>query len=356
MGEKLFRLICIVGGGFLGYYAGDWYVKTLVIEPAVQSVGYLNLAGIIVASAMIGYLLAPVLYRELQNFNAWIDISIHKFSPQNIASGALGIVVGLIVSNLILLPFFIKGGSYPVSIFINFVCAYLGLVVCMKLNLFPKLGIKNKDDGASPERTALPKLLDTSVIIDGRIVDIYKTHFIEGEIVVPSFVFQELRHIADSSDSLRRNRGRRGLDVIAALQEAFQQKFKIYESDLDRRIEVDEQLIKVAKEINAMIITNDYNLNKQASLHGIIVLNINELANAVKSVVLPGEELEIQLIKEGKEYDQGIGYLKDGTMVVVENGRHYIGDTISVIITNMLQTPAGRVIFARPKVEGYVRG
>lgn len=353
MGEKLLRLLCIIGGAFLGYYVGDWYVKNLVVEP-VESLGYLNVAGVSAAFAMMGYLVAPVLYRELQNFNAWVDVSIKKFSPQNIASGTLGIVIGLIVSNLILLPFFIKGGSYPVSIFINAVCAYLGLIVCVKLNLFPKLGTKSHE-GAADGCTALPKLLDTSVIIDGRIVDIYKTNFIEGEIVVPSFVFQELRHIADSSESLRRNRGRRGLDVIAALQDAFQQKFKIYDADMDRRIEVDEQLIKVAKEINAMIITNDYNLNKQASLHGITVLNINELANAVKSVVLPGEELEIQLMKEGKEYDQGIGYLKDGTMVVVEDGRRYIGDTISVIITNMLQTPAGRVIFARPKVEGYVR-
>lgn len=353
MGEKLFRLICIVGGGFSGYYTGEWYVKNLLVDAHIESVSMLNMAGIIMAFAMMGYLLSPVFYRELQNFNSWIDISIHKFSPQNIASGASGIVVGLLISNLILLPFFIRGGSYPVSIAINSICAYLGLIVCLKLNLFPKLGAKG-NEGAR-EGHAIAKLLDTSVIIDGRIVDIYKTNFIEGDIVVPNFVFQELRHIADSSDSLRRNRGRRGLDVIAALQELFPNKVKIHEADLDRRIEVDEQLIKVAKETDSMIITNDYNLNKQASLHGITVLNINELANAVKSVVLPGEELDIQLMKEGKEYDQGIGYLKDGTMVVVEDGRRYIGDSISVIITNMLQTPAGRVIFARPKHEGYVR-
>lgn len=353
MGEKLFRLICIVGGGFSGYYTGEWYVKNLLVDAHIESVSTLNMAGIIMAFAMMGYLLSPVFYRELQNFNSWIDISIHKFSPQNIASGASGIIVGLLISNLILLPFFIRGGSYPASIAINSICAYLGLIVCIKLNLFPKLGAKGHE--GAPEGHAIAKLLDTSVIIDGRIVDIYKTNFIEGDIVVPNFVFQELRHIADSSDSLRRNRGRRGLDVIAALQELFPNKVKIHEADLDRRIEVDEQLIKVAKETDSMIITNDYNLNKQASLHGITVLNINELANAVKSVVLPGEELEIQLIKEGKEYDQGIGYLKDGTMVVVEDGRRYIGDTISVIITNMLQTPAGRVIFARPKHEGYVR-
>lgn len=354
MGEKLLRLLCMVGGGFLGYYAGGWYVKNLLVDAQIESVSLLNVAGISAAFAMMGYLLAPRLYSELQNFNAWIDVSIKKFSPQNIASGTVGIVIGLIVSNLILLPFFIKGGSYPVSIFINSVCAYMGLIVCIKLNLFPKLGSKSHD-GAEDFSTALPKLLDTSVIIDGRIADIYKTNFIEGDIVVPNFVFQELRHIADSSESMRRSRGRRGLDVIASLQDAFQEKFKIYEADLDRRIEVDEQLIQVAKKINAMIITNDYNLNKQASLHGIMVLNINELANAVKSVVLPGEELDIQLMKEGKEYDQGIGYLKDGTMVVVEDGRRSIGDTVTVIITNMLQTPAGRVIFARPKHEGYVK-
>lgn len=354
MGEKLLRLLCMVVGGFLGYYAGVWYVKNLLIDAHIESVSFLNMAGFSAAFAMVGYLVAPRLYSELQNFNAWVDVGIHKVSPQNIASGTVGIVIGLIVSNLILLPFFIKGGSYPVSIFINSVCAYMGLIICVKLNLFPKLGPKSLD-GGSDNNAALPKLLDTSVIIDGRIADIYKTNFIEGDIVVPNFVFQELRHIADSSDGMRRSRGRRGLDVIASLQDAFHEKFKIYEADLDRRIEVDEQLIQVAKKINAMIITNDYNLNKQASLHGIMVLNINELANAVKSVVLPGEELDIQLMKEGKEYDQGIGYLKDGTMVVVEDGRRNIGDTVTVIITNMLQTPAGRVIFARPKHEGYVK-
>src|SRR5699024_505651 len=194
------------------------------------------------------------------------------------------------------------------------------------------------------------KILDTSVIIDGRIADICQTSFLEGTIVIPQFVLGELQHIADSSDVLKRNRGRRGLDVLNRIQKELPVKGEIYEGDFEEIQEVDSKLIKLAKVIDGIVVTNDFNLNKVCDLQGVRVLNINDLANAVKPVVLPGEELQVQVIKDGKEQNQGIAYLDDGTMIVVEEGRNYIGKTIEVLITSVLQTSAGRMIFAKPKL------
>ncbi|HHX63103.1 MAG TPA: TRAM domain-containing protein [Epulopiscium sp.] len=199
------------------------------------------------------------------------------------------------------------------------------------------------------ENEATPKILDTSVIIDGRIVDILKTGFIEGRIVIPVFVLEELRHIADSSDGLKRNRGRRGLDILNEIKENLAVQVDIVEKDYKTIKEVDSKLIKLAEELNGALVTNDYNLNKVASFQKMKVLNINDLANAVKPVVLPGEEMHILVSKEGKEDTQGIGYLNDGTMIVVEGGRKYVGETIEVIVTTVLQTAAGRMIFAKLK-------
>jgi uncharacterized protein YacL len=191
-------------------------------------------------------------------------------------------------------------------------------------------------------------LLDTSVIIDGRIADISQTGFVSGEMLVPRFVLNELQHIADSSDALRRNRGRRGLDMLRRLQDESVVPIRITDMDMEDYREVDDKLIMLAKQLRCPIITNDYNLNRVAELQGVMVLNVNELANAVKAVVLPGESLRVRIIQEGKELDQGVGYLDDGTMVVVENGRRYINNTIKVLVTKVLQTTAGRMIFAQP--------
>jgi len=197
---------------------------------------------------------------------------------------------------------------------------------------------------------ATPKILDTSVIIDGRISDIMKTGFIEGSIVIPEFVLVELRHIADSSDSLKRNRGRRGLDVLNKIQSEY--GVEIYntagEKSLDEIPEVDVKLLKLAQIMNGKVVTNDFNLNKVASIKGVEVLNINELANTLKPVVLPGEDMSLFLVKEGKENNQAVAYLDDGTMIVVEDGRRYIGKTIGVTVTSVLQTSAGRMIFGKP--------
>ncbi len=194
------------------------------------------------------------------------------------------------------------------------------------------------------------KILDTSVIIDGRIADICKTGFIEGTLIIPEFVLEELQHIADSSDLLKRNRGRRGLDVLNKIQKDLDVKVTIYEGDYDEITEVDSKLVRLAKSLQGKVITNDFNLNKVCELQGVSVLNINDLANAIKPVVLPGEEIFVQVIKDGKELGQGVAYLDDGTMIVVEGGREFIGSVLEVMVTSVLQTSAGRMIFAKPKL------
>lgn len=195
------------------------------------------------------------------------------------------------------------------------------------------------------------KLLDTSVIIDGRIADISSTGFIEGVLVVPQFVLTELQHIADSSDTLKRTRGRRGLDILKKLQDERATTVQISEEDFEDIQEVDLKLVRLAKKMGAQILTNDFNLNKVCELHHVQVLNINDLANAVKPVVIPGEDMQVVVIKDGKEHNQGVAYLDDGTMIVVEGGRSFIGQSITVTVTSVLQTSAGRMIFAKPKDE-----
>jgi uncharacterized protein YacL len=210
--------------------------------------------------------------------------------------------------------------------------------------------------GQLPERNGKKKrstdgaksvLLDTSVIIDGRIADISRTGFIEGDMLVPRFVLNELQHIADSADALRRRRGRRGLEMLRRLQSDSVTPVRVIDTDVDEVREVDDKLVLLAKRLTCPIVTNDYNLNRVAQLQGVRVLNINELANAVKALFLPGESLDIDIIQEGKEAGQGVGYLDDGTMVVVEDGRPYIGQQMEVVVTKVLQTAAGRMLFAR---------
>jgi uncharacterized protein YacL len=194
-----------------------------------------------------------------------------------------------------------------------------------------------------------PKILDTSVIIDGRISDIYKTGFLSGTIVVPRFVLTELQHIADSSDVLKRNRGRRGLDILNTMRKEMLGDMQVVEADFPDASEVDAKLVLLAKQMDGEILTIDYNLNKVAELQDIRALNINDLVNALKQVYLPGEEMVVHVIKEGKEQRQGIGYLDDGTMIVVDTGKKYISQTIHTVVTSVLQTSAGRMIFVKPK-------
>lgn len=210
----------------------------------------------------------------------------------------------------------------------------------------------DEDEESAPGTpcTATPaKILDTSVIIDGRIFDIAKTGFLEGDIVIPQFVLAELRHIADSGDALRRARGRRGLDVLGKLQTELKRNVIVEETDYPDVAEVDVKLLKLCKDRGGVVVTNDYNLNKVAGVSGISVLNVNDLANAVKPMLMAGEELGVQIVREGKEPGQGVGYLDDGTMIVVDNGRRYVGETVTTVVTTVLQTSAGRMIFTRLK-------
>ena len=205
--------------------------------------------------------------------------------------------------------------------------------------------------GSKSSSAARPKVLDTSVIIDGRIADICQTGMLEGQIIVPAFVLAELRHIADSADSLKRNRGRRGLDILNRMQKEQNIPIKVVDTDYEDIAEVDAKLIKLAYDMGGVVVTNDYNLNKVAGVQRVPVFNINELANALKPVVLPGEEMTVNIVKEGKEVGQGVGYLNDGTMIVVDGGRRFVGEDVDVIVTSALQTAAGRLIFAQLKYQ-----
>jgi len=206
-----------------------------------------------------------------------------------------------------------------------------------------KVGRKNQQQSTQP----VAKILDTSVIIDGRILDILRTGFVDGPIVIPTFVLEELQFIADSADSIKRNRGRRGLDILNQIQKELNIEVVVSQKDYDDLTEVDSKLLRMAGEMKGKIITNDYNLNKVAEVQGVSVLNTNDLTNAVKTVVLAGEKLVVSILKEGKEYNQGIAYLDDGTMIVIENGKRHIGETREIVVTSVLQTSAGRMVFAK---------
>lgn len=352
MGKKFARAFCVLFFGVAGYAIGSLYSRSQ-LDLSPEELKPYNLGGIILVGAMTGYLIGPWFYNLLQEFNNWLEGHIRALSAPAITSGVLGMMLGLLVANLLLLPVSIalggaayRGSLLPLVVMWNLLLAYVGMAAGVKI----QWGGRRPAAGSPAGR---PKILDSSVLIDGRIVDIALTGFVEGDLVIPEFIMQELRYIADSQDPLRRSRGRRGMDIMSALQQNFGEKVKLLDAPWDKEVPVDDQLIRLAKEIGGLIVTNDYNLNKHATVSGVDVLNINDLANAVKSVVLPGEELQIQILKEGKEHDQGVGYLADGTMVVVENGRRFMNEMVHVTVTNMLQTASGRVIFAKPKQLSY---
>lgn len=274
------------------------------------------------------------------------DYAVQNMTLYELTISSAGLVIGLIVANLIAIPFNkLHVVGVPISVAINILFGCTGVAVATGKRNESLLGFGSKGGIKGIE----PKVIDTSVIIDGRIVDIIRSGFLEGELTIPSFVLEELRHIADSSDPLKRNRGRRGLDVLNILQKEMEYPLKIKNAVVPKESEVDTELLNVAKKINAKVLTIDYNLSKVANVQGVQVMNINELANAVKPIALPGEEMTVQVIKDGKENGQGIGYLEDGTMIVVEGGRRHMGESVNVLVTSVLQTAAGRMIFAKPK-------
>jgi uncharacterized protein YacL len=275
----------------------------------------------------------------------------------DLLAGSVGLAIGLILSTLLGSAFKdikIVGPYIPGIISIIF--GYLGINIAIRkrdelVSLFVGLPWVGKDRiKDKPSDIYQYKILDTSVIIDGRIADICKSGFIEGTLLIPRFVLEELQHIADSSDLLKRNRGRRGLDILNLIQKELGMYVQIDNRDFEDITEVDAKLVKLGQVLKAKIVTNDYNLNKVAELQGVPVLNINELSNAVKPIVLPGEEMVVHVVKDGKEFGQGVAYLDDGTMIVVDGGKKHIGETIGVLVTSVLQTAAGRMIFAKPKL------
>ena len=290
-----------------------------------------------------------------------LESDLRNTSVNDLISTTIGLIIGLIIAFLINRGVFSSIEIPVLAIILNIlsfvIFGSLGIIIAnSKAKEITSLWLSSRKissvggKGGKQKTDATPKIFDTSVIIDGRISDIMKTGFIEGPIVIPEFVLVELRHIADSSDSLKRNRGRRGLDVLNKIQSDY--GIEIYntteEKALEEIPEVDVKLLKLAQIMNGKVVTNDFNLNKVAAIKGVPVLNINELANALKPVVLPGEEMILSLVKERKERNQAVAYLDDGTMIVVEDGRKFIGQTIKVIVTSVLQTSAGRMIFAKP--------
>lgn len=281
---------------------------------------------------------------------------LRRVPGRAILQALVGLILGLLAGGLLFAAIANLFVGFPsdIGLFVQTLCllggAYLGVQVALdKGSEFSLAGFVRllKEQ----PRAESYKLLDTSVIIDGRIADITETGFLEGTLVIPQFILRELQHIADSSDPLKRNRGRRGLDILQKIQKNVDIRVEISDMEFPEIREVDNKLVAMAKALHAKIVTNDFNLNKVAELHGVGVLNINELTNALRPVVLPGEDMRVYVLKEGKEYNQGIAYLDDGTMVVVDNGRRHIGQTIDVCVTSVLQTTAGRMIFSRLKEE-----
>jgi len=340
-------LSSIVSDEFLrvGFISSDDTVVTILVSVLGGVVG-----------GIIGYILAPFFIKYLWQFTYWVEARLNKMPVYDVIAGSIGLAVGLIISNLIGSAFMHIPiiGSYVPGI-ISIILGYLGINIAIHkreemigmMVAFPWKGKERQKEKVVNKQSY--KILDTSVIIDGRIADICKSGFVEGVLVVPMFVLDELQHIADSSDLLKRNRGRRGLDILNRMQKELGLHVEIFEQDFEDIAEVDSKLVKLAQLLKGKLVTNDYNLNKVAELQGVTVLNINELSNSVKPVVLPGEEMVVHVVKDGKELGQGIGYLDDGTMIVVDSGKKHMGDTIGVLVTSVLQTAAGRMIFAKPK-------
>lgn len=360
MARKILRLVGTLLGIVIGVYVFASllpFVKVFINIPegmhfTPANIGYYAVGGLVFG--IIFYILTPMIINIFNRILVWAESKLKAVPTHDIALVVFSLIITLLIGLLLSYPIY----RLPVvGVFISPVLTLLLVFIGVRFVLNRKeeftflSKLFNRNARSEGRENEVFKILDTSAIIDGRIVDICKTGFMEGIIVVAGFVLEELRHIADSPDLLKRNRGRRGLDVLNKIQKEMDIPVQIYEGDFEDIAEVDSKLVRLAKTINGKIITNDFNLNKVCELQGISVLNINELANAVKPVVLPGEEMVAQIIKDGKEAGQGIAYLDDGTMVVVEGGRRFIGDTIEVLVTSVLQTAAGRMIFAKPKQD-----
>ncbi len=357
--DRIFRVIGFIIFGIIGWQAGMVWADTTTVT--VSSLKYI--IPLAIAGAIVGLLIAPWLTTRPA---AWVIRTVREITIIQLVSATVGLILGLIIAALLVLPLSLLPQPFKAIMptIGAIVFGWLGItvmdlrqkeIVALFRRRAPNVGNDEEQgsDAATPATSnghspADAVLLDTSVVIDGRIADIAKTGFIRSPMLVPRFVLAELQYIADSPDPLRRNRGRRGLEMLNHMQRESPVAVQIVDLDVENTRQVDAKLIELAHRLACPIVTNDYNLNRVAGLQGIPILNINELSNAVKAVVLPGEAMNIRVIQEGKETGQGIGYLDDGTMVVIENGRRYMDGTIEVTVTKVLQTNAGRMIFAIP--------
>jgi uncharacterized protein YacL len=324
MNLLLLRILFLMSGMIMGF-------QTMAVEGSSGLVGVI--VGGVVAFAVI-----------------LLEAGFRKVSVSGLSSGVFGLILGLIMAKLV-------GDAFSISpiapetlqlirVTLTFIFCYLGMVIALRGKdefniIIPYVRLRRQDQAADIV------ILDTSVIIDGRIVDIFKTRFLGGKIIIPRFVLKELQQIADSTDPIKRQRGRRGLEMLHTIQKESGLDIAIHEEDFPETAEVDAKLVRLAKLLEAKILTVDFNLNRVASIQGVKVLNINELSNAIKPVVFSGEQMQVKLIKEGKEHNQAIGYLDDGTMIVVEDARRHIGQDVKVVVTSVLQTQAGRMIFTK---------
>lgn len=355
--KYIFAAIGIIIGAGLGVFTLSLNIQFSIFglgaNDPVVSICIISFFSIIFG--IILYFISPGILKFTHKAIDYTENELLKIPPVQIITGAVGLIIGLIIAYFIsnifrIFPIPIIGVLMTVIVYLFF--GYLGVNVTSRkfsdinkiVEVFKRTHTKEIDSVGNLN----PKILDTSVIIDGRIADIVKTGFIEGPIIISEFVLEELRHIADSSDNLKRTKGRRGLDILKAIQQQIDIEVLIVDTDFEDVQEVDIKLLKLAQKMNGSVVTNDFNLNKVADLQGVKVLNINELSNAVKPNAIPGEEMEVYVLKEGKENQQGIAYLDDGTMIVVEGGKNLIGQSLRVVVTSVLQTSAGRMIFAKP--------
>jgi uncharacterized protein YacL len=345
--ELIMRFLGMVVLGVAGWHLGRFLAGNAAQDNYFRYVVILSLAG-----AALGALIAPwVTIRPI----SYLRRKIRQLPAQELFAIIVGLVLGLLVAAL--LSPILSNLPSPLGEIMPLLAAllfgYLGMAVMVmrRKDIFAIVASRFFGSGSESKGERLV-LLDTSVIIDGRIADIGQTGFVPGTMVVPRFVLNELQHIADSSDSLRRNRGRRGLDMLNRLKEDSVVPVRVTDMDVPESREVDDKLIMLGKKLGCPVITNDYNMNRVAQLQGVTVLNVNELANAVKSALLPGETISVKVIQEGKELGQGVGYLDDGTMIVIEEGRPYIGHTIPILVKKVLQKTEGRLVFAQPAVNG----
>jgi uncharacterized protein YacL len=350
--NKAIKFSFAAAGAFTGMTLSRVFIEPTKIVNSATMVLVYALAAIL--AGFIFYFFGNKVIEAVLEVMDKLENQLREMTLYELAIGSAGLIIGLVIANLIAIPIIkIDIIGVPLSVFLNVLFGALGILLALgkKNERFFDTIKSNASKADDDLNHCQPKVLDTSVIIDGRIADICGCGFIDGELLVPSFVLEELRHIADSPDAIKRNRGRRGLDVLNRMQKELKLPLRIVEVDMLPEAEVDNELLKLAKRLEGKVLTIDYNLSKVADFQKVPVLNINDLANALKPIALPGEDMTVQVVKDGKEVDQGVGYLDDGTMIVIEGGKKFIGENLDVTVTSILQTAAGRMVFAKPKCK-----